>query len=38
MPVIEKLDPFGAYVPYRLYRESTRYKDGKTVKVGKLGP
>ncbi|TIB79249.1 HAD-like protein [Wallemia mellicola] len=32
MPVIEKLDPFGAYVPYRLYRESTRYKDGKTVK------
>ncbi|TIA90169.1 hypothetical protein E3P99_01679 [Wallemia hederae] len=30
--IIEKLDPFGAYVPYKLFRESTRYKDGKTVK------
>ncbi|EOQ99713.1 hypothetical protein E3P92_01353 [Wallemia ichthyophaga] len=30
--VMEKLDPFGAYVPYKLFRESTRYKNGKTVK------
>lgn len=33
MPVAEKLDPFTAYLPYRLYRESTRYVDGKVVKV-----
>lgn len=32
-PVAEKLDPFGAYVPYKLFRESTRYADGKVVKV-----
>jgi hypothetical protein len=33
MPVAEKLDPFTAYLPYRLYRESTRYVSGKVVKV-----
>jgi hypothetical protein len=33
MPVAEKLDPFTAYLPYKLYRESTRYVDGKVVKV-----
>lgn len=33
MPVAEKLDPFTAYLPYRLYRDSTRYVGGKAVKV-----
>lgn len=33
MPVAEKLDPFQAYLPYKLYRESTRYIKGKIVKV-----
>lgn len=32
-PVIEKLDPYGVYIPYKLFRDATRYKDGKTVKV-----
>ncbi|KAJ9097638.1 hypothetical protein QFC21_004674 [Naganishia friedmannii] len=32
MPVAEKLDPFQAYLPYKLYRESTRYIKGKIVK------
>lgn len=32
MPVAEKLDPFTAYLPYRLYRDSTRYVGGKVVK------
>lgn len=31
-PVAEKLDPYGAYLPYKLFRDSTRYVDGKTVK------
>lgn len=33
MGVAEKLDPFQAYLPYKLYRESTRYVKGKIVKV-----
>ncbi len=33
MGVAEKLDPFQAYLPYKLYRESTRYVNGKIVKV-----
>jgi import inner membrane translocase subunit TIM50 len=33
MTVAEKLDPFTAYLPYRLYRESTRTVNGKVVKV-----
>lgn len=32
MGVAEKLDPFQAYLPYKLYRESTRYVNGKIVK------
>ncbi|KAL7420371.1 mitochondrial inner membrane protein required for protein import [Cryptotrichosporon argae] len=32
LPVAEKLDPFTAYLPYKLFRESTRYVDGKVVK------
>ncbi|KAJ1984541.1 mitochondrial inner membrane protein required for protein import [Dimargaris verticillata] len=31
MPIIEKLDPYG-YTMYQLYRESTRYEDGKYIK------
>ncbi|KAG0322522.1 mitochondrial inner membrane protein required for protein import [Dissophora globulifera] len=31
MRILEKLDPY-QYAPYRLYRESTRYIDGKHVK------
>lgn len=34
MGVADKLDPFQAYLPYKLYRESTRYVKGKIVKVG----
>jgi import inner membrane translocase subunit TIM50 len=30
-PIIHKLDPVG-YMPYRFYREATRYVDGKHVK------
>lgn len=33
MGVADKLDPFQAYLPYRLYRESSRYVKGKIVKV-----
>jgi len=32
MGVADKLDPFQAYLPYKLYRESTRYVKGKIVK------
>ena len=32
LPVLQKLDPFGI-VPWRLFREATRYKDGKHIKV-----
>jgi import inner membrane translocase subunit TIM50 len=38
MTVAEKLDPFTAYLPYRLYRESTRTVNGKVVKVSYLDP
>jgi len=36
MTVAEKLDPFTAYLPYRLYRDSTRSVNGKVVKVSHL--
>jgi TFIIF-interacting CTD phosphatase-like protein len=32
-PIIEKLDPLHALITYRLFREATRYHDGKLVKV-----
>ena len=32
LPVLQKLDPFGI-VQWRLFREATRYKDGKHIKV-----
>jgi import inner membrane translocase subunit TIM50 len=35
MTVAEKLDPFTAYLPYRLYRDSTRSVNGKVVKVSR---
>lgn len=31
MPLLDKLDPY-QYAMYRLYREATRYVDGKYVK------
>jgi import inner membrane translocase subunit TIM50 len=31
-PVAEKLDPFQAYLPYKLFRDSTRTVNGKVVK------
>lgn len=31
-PVAEKLDPYQAYLPYKLFRDSTRSVSGKTVK------
>ncbi|ODN73723.1 hypothetical protein L202_07264 [Cryptococcus amylolentus CBS 6039] len=31
-PIAEKIDPYQAYIPYRLFRESTRYLNGKVVK------
>lgn len=33
MPIVEKLDPYGAYIPWKLYRESTRYKNKALCKV-----
>jgi import inner membrane translocase subunit TIM50 len=32
VPVAEKLDPFGAFIPYKLFRDSTRFHEGKLVK------
>ena len=32
-PILEKLDRYNLYLMYRLYRESTRFVDGKIVKV-----
>lgn len=34
-PVLRKLEPFGI-IPWRLFREGTRYKDGAHIKVGSL--
>ncbi|KAM0749849.1 HAD-like protein [Meredithblackwellia eburnea MCA 4105] len=32
MPIIEKIDPYGAYIPWKLYRESTRNKNNTLIK------
>ena len=32
MPLAEKLDPFGLYMPFKLFRDSTAYANGKVVK------
>ena len=32
-PILDKLDRYHFYIMYRLYREATRYVDGKIVKV-----
>ena len=37
-PVAEKLDPFQAYLPYKLFRDSTRTVNGKVVKVSLHAP
>lgn len=31
-PIVEKIDPYGAYIPWKLYRESTRYKNKTLIK------
>lgn len=32
-PIVEKIDPYGAYIPWKLFRESTRYKNRALIKV-----
>ncbi|KII95425.1 hypothetical protein PLICRDRAFT_25908 [Plicaturopsis crispa FD-325 SS-3] len=32
IPIVEKLDPYNFYLNYKLFRESTRFVDGKIVK------
>ncbi|BGP22278.1 mitochondrial translocase complex component TIM50 [Rhodotorula toruloides] len=32
LPVIEQLDPYGAYIPWKLFKEATRYKNGMNIK------
>jgi len=32
-PIVDKLDRYGFFITYRLYREATRVTDGKLVKV-----
>ena len=32
IPIIEKLDPYGFFITYKLFRESTRSVDGSVVK------
>ncbi|KAM0792701.1 hypothetical protein ACM66B_002481 [Microbotryomycetes sp. NB124-2] len=31
-PIVEKIDPYGAYIPWKLFRESTRYKNKTLIK------
>ncbi|ORY80675.1 HAD-like domain-containing protein [Leucosporidium creatinivorum] len=31
-PICEKIDPYGAYIPWKLFRESTRYKNKALIK------
>ena len=31
-PISEKLDPLGMYLPYKLFRDNTRYVNNKVVK------
>ncbi|GAA6012518.1 hypothetical protein JCM10207_009027 [Rhodosporidiobolus poonsookiae] len=31
-PIVEKIDPYGAYIPWKLFKEATRYKNGQHVK------
>lgn len=32
-PIVDKLDRYGFFITYRLYREATRVVDGKIIKV-----
>lgn len=31
-PIAEKLDPYGAYIPWKLFKEATRYKNKTLIK------
>ncbi|SGY67663.1 BQ5605_C004g02795 [Microbotryum silenes-dioicae] len=31
-PIVEQLDPYGAYIPWKLYKESLRFKNGTYIK------
>ncbi|GAA6043039.1 hypothetical protein JCM8097_005127 [Rhodosporidiobolus ruineniae] len=31
-PIVEKIDPYGAYIPWKLFKEATRYKNGELIK------
>lgn len=31
-PIAEKLDPYGAYIPWKLFKEATRYKNKQLIK------
>ncbi|GAA5901738.1 protein translocase subunit TIM50 [Sporobolomyces salmoneus] len=31
-PIAEKLDPYGAYIPWKLFKEATRYKNNQPIK------
>ncbi|GAA5982628.1 hypothetical protein JCM11641_002605 [Rhodosporidiobolus odoratus] len=31
-PIVEKIDPYGAYIPWKLFKEGTRYKNGQLIK------
>ncbi|SCV72627.1 BQ2448_4164 [Microbotryum intermedium] len=35
-PIIEQLDPYGAYIPWKLFKESLRFKNGTYIKVSPL--
>ncbi|BGP13363.1 hypothetical protein JCM10213_005792 [Rhodosporidiobolus nylandii] len=31
-PIVEKIDPYGAYIPWKLFKEASRYKNGQLIK------
>ncbi|GAA5857395.1 hypothetical protein JCM8547_002257 [Rhodosporidiobolus lusitaniae] len=31
-PIVEKIDPYGAYIPWKLFKEAARFKNGEYVK------
>ncbi|GAA5876747.1 hypothetical protein JCM1840_002033 [Sporobolomyces johnsonii] len=31
-PIVEKIDPYGAYIPWKLFKEATRYKNKQLIK------
>lgn len=32
IPLVEQIDPYGAYVPWKLFKEATRYKNNTHIK------